>query len=486
MSKFKKKLRSDFESNFMIENKIDVQSLKANRKSYKTPASPLKIAMRTMAISFVVIILIPVIFVLSIFIEVDESPRIYDKSYSLSEKEKLDKETFKSLNSIKYPTKLIRQEISEEYKNALINFTYNIDEKGNDKDNYSYSPMNLYSNLHLLSLGYKNEEMVKLFDEVLGIEASKRSAEYKKMYENNFKVNDDGTTQMYHGAFLSNGLDINEDYINSLTDNYVEAFSLDFTNDIDINLMLEWINNKMQDKNFFTKDDLYLENTIFYLFSALYFSQGWYRSFLNSDTYEDTFYMKDNQNKRVSYMHHTYSDEVYEYDKYFSFYDKYENGYRIQYVVSKDDDVSIDEAIKGQNIFIENPDNKKYIELGNTEYDSISIDLTVPKMDIKATIKFNDILKEMGLGLIFNRDNRNLDNVFNDDQEKGIEVIGQKNHVVFNEDGTIIKSLSFAGAGNSSPGFYDDALKVKLDHPFIYVIYDYSGLPLFVGHVDTL
>ena len=57
--------------------------------------------------------------------------------------------------------------------------------------------------------------------------------------------------------------------------------------------------------------------------------------------------------------------------------------------------------------------------------------------------------------------------------------------ISFNEDGTTIKSVSFGGFGASSAAPMT-TLTVRLDRPFVYVIYDPSGLPIYIGNVDTI
>jgi serine protease inhibitor len=40
------------------------------------------------------------------------------------------------------------------------------------------------------------------------------------------------------------------------------------------------------------------------------------------------------------------------------------------------------------------------------------------------------------------------------------------------------------GAGSAAP-MKNDTLDVKLNQPFIYIIRDINGTPIFVGHVDN-
>ena len=57
----------------------------------------------------------------------------------------------------------------------------------------------------------------------------------------------------------------------------------------------------------------------------------------------------------------------------------------------------------------------------------------------------------------------------------------------WNEDGTIVKSVSMVtfGAGGAAPHTTMDTLDVELNQPFIYIIKDVNGVPIFVGHMDN-
>ena len=80
-----------------------------------------------------------------------------------------------------------------------------------------------------------------------------------------------------------------------------------------------------------------------------------------------------------------------------------------------------------------------------------------------------------------------LDDEKLDDFNIYIQKIKQKNEVEFNEDGSIVKSVTMASFGNGGKAapMENDTLDVKLNQPFIYIIRDINGTPIFVGHVDN-
>ena len=63
----------------------------------------------------------------------------------------------------------------------------------------------------------------------------------------------------------------------------------------------------------------------------------------------------------------------------------------------------------------------------------------------------------------------------------------QKNEVEFNEDGTIVKSVSLGSmeTKNTSMGPPGDEIDVKLNQPFIYIIRDCNNIPILFGHIDN-
>ena len=121
----------------------------------------------------------------------------------------------------------------------------------------------------------------------------------------------------------------------------------------------------------------------------------------------------------------------------------------------------------------------------------IFVNLQTPKFNQVSDVDFKGAISSLGFADIFNNEIDSFSNAFNetDPSFKGLylEQIKQRNEVVFNEDGSTIKSLSIAGFGptGSAPTPELDTLDVKLNQPFIYIIRDINNTPIFVGHLDN-
>ena len=412
----------------------------------------------------------------------------YEKTYSLKEARLLEKADFRSLNSVDYSSMTGSLHVSESYVSAVNAFServYRAILAGGVTDGFSFSPLSLYEVLCIAALGSDDETALAALDNLLGMTKETRKNDFISAYKKDFFANDRGTLQIYNAAFLTNAMAPNNNYVQELTDHYVEAFSMNFLSDESVGKLLSWANEKMGEQNFLKKEDLSLRpDTIAYLFSTIYFDNKWSSSFVLSGTTDDTFYGK-NGNKTVPFMHHSYYGTVFDYGDYVACYDYYANGLRIKYLVPKEETDDIYELTKNADILSYVPEN--------TESEGPVINLSVPRFSSEYTLDVAETLGNMGLSCLFNRNGHSFNYMFSDlptPYFTYLTAIKQKNKISFSEDGTIIKSTTYVqlgGAKSAAPhkdGETIDTYDIKLDQPFIYVVYDKNDLPLYVGHVD--
>ena len=202
--------------------------------------------------------------------------------------------------------------------------------------NVSYSPLGLYLNLHTLSLG-TNDLYQNAFEEYLCSSFEEREENYLPLLTNNFSSKETGSTQVYQGMFLTSDYDltVKDDYLQKLTDHYVEAFSLSFHNDSDVERMLSWVNGKVNEKDFMTKEMLpemdENEFIAFVLYTTFFFQQNWGTRFLEEANEKKNFYAVDGSTTTKTFMNHTIYSKYYDYGDYCSVYDYYQNGYSIEH-----------------------------------------------------------------------------------------------------------------------------------------------------------
>ena len=415
----------------------------------------------------------------------------YKKSYTRSEIATIDQDTFKKLNNITFPSLALEKNgVNGEYILAVRSFANNVYQHLEKTDNFSFSPMGLYAVLSIMSMGCSNPEYNELIDQLLCTNKATRNHNYASFYKNNYFARDTGTTQIYNGLFTTNQYELNNSFLSKLADYYCEAYELDFNKDADVAKMLDWVNSRVQEQGFLKKADLVInEETVMIIFNTLYFNNKWQHTFMTSSTYPDDFYLQNGNTVTAQYMRHSYRGDVYDYDKYISAYDYYYNGYKVQYLTPKDVNDSIYDLIKNVNFLIE--DETKKLTPSDLNYqDNIIINLSVPRFESECMLDFKSVLTTLGLGVIFDR----FSYAFNDaytgldsDTSIYLQYIKQKNKVSFNEDGTIVKSVTYGslgGATSAAPRVYD-TIDIKLDSSFIYVIYDADNIPLYIGHVDN-
>ena len=306
-------------------------------------------------------------------------------------------------------------------------------------------------------------------------------------------ANENGTLQTYNGVFMTNANAANPAFVGKLADYFAEAYQLDFNNDKDVDKMLGWIDDRVDEKKFMTAKDLNVnEDSAMYVISTLYFKNKWYYTFSDDKSKEGTFFSPSGERK-VTYMRHSYGGDVYHYGDYVACYDYYMNGMKVKYILPTDSaEADIFTLIEGVNFFTDD-ENAKLKPESDGEYgeyfdDSIIINLTVPRLKSEQMIDFSDILKACGIKKAFKKTDKSFNYAFTDlgaEESIYLDFVKQKNKVSFDEDGTTVKSVTVSGMmGTAESGYIVmDTIDITLDRPFIYVIYDDNDLPVFVGNV---
>ena len=492
MDEFKEQFKKDFEESSNTNLSFDTTQLEPNNVSDKHKARlRMKLIVASVAVVAVASLIVGGAFALGIF-RTEESVKASNRRYSLNEIRIAESNTFKKLNTVSYPDGNAPSPIrtTEEENKAYNNFsnlTYHSLVNTSKKDNMSYSVVGLYSIINEMTNATSREELKEKFNILLGLNESSRVTFYDKVMKANSFASDESTIQLKNSAFFNNEFNYNQEFVNSLTKLYCEAYQIDF--ETEANKMVEWVNQAVNSKGFI--DEKFLEindETQLYLFSTLYFKNAWANKYLSENNIKDDFYLTSDKTVKATYMNHSYlSQSYYDYGSYISVKDYYFSGRAsVTYLVPKKVEDNIFDLTKDVNIFEEKEENI----VKNEEYGQIMVNLSTPKFTTKTDVDFQKCLDNLGFGDIYNPNIDSFKNAFDDvkleDYNIYIQKIRQKNEVEFNEDGSIVKSITMAsfGAGSAAP-MKNDTLDVKLNQPFIYIIRDINGTPIFVGHVDN-
>lgn len=433
-------------------------------------------------------------------VETKETFQAFQRMYTANEWKKILESSFAQLNTVDHGEIAEKRKteditLDERFVRAVNSFAYSLyaelqNSNGAYDENFFFSPFGSYSNLTMLSLAAHNDVVDPLFDGVLGLDRSTRKEQFARAYKKDYFINDDGTLQIYNGSFQTSFFKNYPEYARELAECYCEAFQANFLSDDDVSKILEWIDARMGETGMMTKEDLELQtDTVLLMLTLVYFKNGWSSNFATSDSYEDTFYGKTE--KRVTYMKHTYVGRVYDHGDYVTCYDYYKNGLKVKYVVSKEREGDIFALTKGVDL-LEKEDEKRIANEGNARGRYAPVELSVPKFTAEYKIDLTAALRAIGLDYIFDKSKQYdcFNNVFTDTPEEFysyVQYTKQKNKISFDESGTTAKSLTasmlIGGCSAAEPSYRGDAYVVKLENPFIYIIYDSNDLPLFIGHV---
>ena len=339
-----------------------------------------------------------------------------------------------------------------------------------------------------MSYGTSKEDLKDRFDNLLGLDKNGRTSFYEKLIKANSFGKENSTIQVKNAAFLDNKYEYSAEFVNDLTKLYCEAYQLDF--DLDRKKIFEWVDQALKTSNYI--DDRFLEidkETMLFLFSTFYFKNDWYIKYRSDKNIKDNFYLKNNEKVQTTFMKHSYlTDCYYDYGNYLSVTDYYTDKVAsVTYLVPKKVEDNIYELTKGKNIFV---DEEKSKVVNSNPKESIMVKLTTPKFSFKNDIDLKSSLGNLGFEDVFNRNINSFDKVIKENPTEKYNVylqnIKQRNEIDFNENGTVVRSLTTASFGAGSAGSMEmNTVEVKLNQPFIYIIKDINGSPIFVGHVDN-
>ena len=396
------------------------------------------------------------------------------RKISAEDFEKAKYNTFLKLNNVQYPTSRQNYYYKDEYLSSFYNFTYIFFNKLNFKD---FSTISLYNVLINIYMGISDEELAKTLDDILGLNETERILFYSQIIQNNYFKDSNSEIKISNGGFYnSDNVKEKKSFVDKLTETYTECYKLSYRKDF--NYIIDWINKSVKEKDFTNKDIFgNLENTSLLLVSTLYYQQNWKYKFIDSKIYKWPFYINKNKIKEVKFMNHKYTVNYYfDYEDYYSFHDFYSNEYTINYLVPKSKDNNILELIKDKNFLYE----KQEVE------GPIVINLSVPKFKREINLDIIPILKELGLEKLFDRNDSTFNNPFIIEENKNyyVDKVFQKNRFDLNEDGTTIKSITFASSNIFVKSAGEKEINIELDRPFIYIIKDRNRLPIFIGYID--
>ena len=334
------------------------------------------------------------------------------------------------------------------------------------------SPFSVYVALSMLANGAEGETLAQI-DELLGLTAEERNA-YLAAWIRDLTEVEDGATKFTNADSIwiydEFGSIVPKDFLDICAQYYRAAvFStpMDESTVADINT---WAKAKTMDKIDKLIDEL-SENTAMILMNAIALDAAWEGEFDEAETQKDYPFTKaDGTTVKVDMMFGDLSEAYVENELATGFVKAYKGNEFSYMALLPKEGVSLEQLIA--SLTSEKVQSLLYLSgLPATTH------IGIPKYEAEYSIEFNDVLMELGMTDAFDDSKANFSRLF-EQFEVYVTRVGHKTYISVDEKGTEAVAVTHVDTGwKSMPMEY----WVTLDRPFVYMIVDSNGLPIFIG-----
>lgn len=360
-------------------------------------------------------------------------------------------------------------EINDDFKNAVINFSYKTASDLLEDRNGMISPLSYFYALSALAEITETDTRSEVLSALLidDIETLRKGNLdlYKKLnYENEISM-----LSLSNSIWLNNNYEYKEEPLQKLKDYYyASSYGVDFTNSDDKSIIGKWVADRTGGKlgrgDFDDLDPL----TVVVLLNVIYFFDKWDSEFEKKDNVEMEFKgLKDS----VTYMTQTTAGVFKETDSYEASFLKFKNGMQISFVKPSDNNVLVE--------ILSNPESlKEALEISGF---SQSVKYFIPKFSYKTSFGLVDYTKQIGINRAFSFDESDWTGLI-DTIRLRVSDVFQKTFIEIDEEGG--RAAAYTGIVGDKESAMPDFKTFKLDGPFIYAIYS-GEYPLFIGVVKN-
>ncbi|MBC9797463.1 serpin family protein [Sinomicrobium weinanense] len=277
-----------------------------------------------------------------------------------------------------------------------------------------------------------------------------------------------------NSVWYKEGLPVEEDFVQRLKNKYeAEITGLDFSDPGAKDIINKWVAENTEGLIKTIIDEI-PGNMIMYLINALYFKGNWLTQFDKDDTHKADFVLESGERVQVDMM-----------------------SQKSRFAMYADDDVRLVQLPYGDSLFTMSvlmPGDPKmpidqFVAEKVTQANLATwrsklrvygdMDLKLPKFELEYELKYNDILKAMGMEIAFDGP---ADFTGIAPLDLLIDEVKHKTFIRVDEEGT-------EAAAVTSVGIVETSLppSVVINRPFVFIIYEQvSGANLFMGKVKKL
>ena len=373
------------------------------------------------------------------------------------------------------------EDVSEEFRRSLWAFADKTSASvliAPEDQNSLYSPISLYYALAMLEAGAANKTKTDLRAFMAVPDSAQMGDELRNLYALMTVEREKTAEQIANAIWFREDLlgdtqkFIKQDWLDQLSnDFYASAFKVDFSKAETAKRMSAWVEEQTKGK---IKPDIDLSNPdlLIVLMNTLYFKANWVTPFEENSIHKDTFDGANGPIIDVSYLSGFFKSlTVLREERYQACALPLMNG-RIDFILPAEG-TTPEDLLK---------DPALLVTLMEKERSLVDVDFKLPEFTYRTKMDVLEMMKSIGLqGIV----SENPDFSAMLDRDAQVSAITQETFIALDKDG--VEAAAYTeiqvGVGDTSVPDQLEHIQMTLDRPFIYVISDSAGAPLFVGIV---
>lgn len=348
------------------------------------------------------------------------------------------------------------------------------------EENRVWSPANAYIALGMLAevtAGASRQQVLSVLNTPdLDTLRSQVGAVWESVYT------DDGNEicRLANSLWLDQKLEYDQDTMDSLAYyHYASVYQTDLEKKQAAKALRAWLNNNtgglLKDS---VENAAFPPEAVMTLASTVYLQSKWTNEFNKANNTQGIFHGPNGGQDAVFMNKKGAQMTYYWFDSCGAVALGLKNGSRM-WLILPDEGKTVDTVLREGQFWDllmpaeEEPQNSKYVK----------VNLSMPKFDIRSSADLKDIFLELGISDIFDLQVSDF-TAITADSPVAVTAVNQAARVVVDEDGVKAASyIEFPGAGAAMPP--EEIIDFILDRPFLFIIADYSGIPLFTGVVNA-
>ncbi len=219
------------------------------------------------------------------------------------------------------------------------------------------------------------------------------------------------------------------------------------------------------------------ETTLAVLLNTVYFCDLWAEEFKDKDVQTGTFTRADGTEQSADYLHRFESwDWIYKGDGFLRYTVWFESRGVMTFILP-------DEGIALSDL-LGTPEKLKTLLYGGDQIRA-DVDLLLPKFAFSDKFELADVLCALGIADAFTKGRADFSGMT--DIPARLDRVIQETAIDLNERGVIAAAYTYENMEPAAEPWFEEVPRIDfhLDRPFLFVIKDRSGTPLFVGTVNA-